>query len=152
MSRLPIWIQVLEFLPWPVHPTSRVSDMARIKTGRRTYSGLSQHQYIQGINGIVLGDNIRIGPGVGIISANHSLEDYDRHVPCSPIKIGNHCWIGMNAIILPGVVLGNHVIVGAGSVVTKSFPDNVVIAGNPARVVRHINNEVKSFRWDRKER
>ena len=56
------------------------------------------------------------------------------------ISIGNNCWIGGNAVINPGVKLGHNVVVGAGSVVTKSFEDNVVIAGNPAKVIQFIDN------------
>lgn len=54
------------------------------------------------------------------------------------IKIGNNCFIGTNAIILPDVTLGNNVVVGAGSVVTKSFPNDVIIAGNPAKVIKRL--------------
>ncbi len=55
-----------------------------------------------------------------------------------PIKIGNDVWIGGGSIILPGVTIGNNVVIGAGSVVTKNIEDNVVIAGNPARVIRKL--------------
>jgi acetyltransferase-like isoleucine patch superfamily enzyme len=58
-------------------------------------------------------------------------------LPGKDVIIGKKCWIGMNSVILPGVCLGDHTIVGAGSVVTKSFPDgNCIIAGNPARIIR----------------
>ncbi|MDT4068951.1 type 8 capsular polysaccharide synthesis protein Cap8J, partial [Staphylococcus aureus] len=59
--------------------------------------------------------------------------------PGEDVKIGNYSWIGMNSVILPGVELGEHTIVGAGSVVTKSFPEgNVVIGGNPAKIIKKI--------------
>ena len=55
-----------------------------------------------------------------------------------PITIGDNCWLGAGAIICPNVTIGNNVVVGAGAVVTKSFGDNVVIAGNPAKVIREL--------------
>lgn len=61
------------------------------------------------------------------------------------IKIGNNVYIDNCALILPGVLIGNNVIVGAGSVVTKSVPDNVIIAGNPARIIRYVNDYEKKM-------
>lgn len=95
--------------------------------------------YIQAINGIEIGKNVRMGPSIKIISANHDILNFDKHIKCKPIKIGDNCWIGANAIILPGVELEDHVIVAAGSVVTKSFTKNCVIGGVPARVLKKIN-------------
>ena len=90
---------------------------------------------------VTIGDNCLIAPQAGIYTAAHPLEREVRISGLeygSPVTIGNDVWIGGGARILPGVTLGNNVVVGAGSVVTKSFGDNVVIAGNPARVIRHL--------------
>jgi len=95
--------------------------------------------YFQALNGIKIGKNFLFAPGIKLISANHNTVDHNKSVKEKPIIIGNNVWIGANAVILPGVELGNYCVVGAGSVVTKSFKeDNLVIAGNPAKVIKNI--------------
>ena len=127
---------------WPVHFTSTVGGVENIYAGIDTSPGFSPGCYIQGIGKIYIGDYTQIAPNVGIIGSNHDLYDSRRHQLGEEIHIGKYCWIGMGAIILPGVVLGDFTIVGAGSIVTKSMPDGYcVIAGNPARVVKHLDQE-----------
>lgn len=88
---------------------------------------------------IIFGKNCYVADNVGIITANHNLQRLEQHLEGKDIVIGKNCWIGINSSILPGVVLGDHTIVGAGSVVTKSFPDgDCVIAGNPAKVLKKL--------------
>lgn len=95
--------------------------------------------YFQAIGKIKIGKGTYIAPNVGLITSNHDLKNLDLHMPPNPIRLGNRCWIGMNSVILPGVELGDDTIVGAGSVVTKSFPEGkCVIAGNPAKVIRYL--------------
>ena len=78
---------------------------------------------------------------MGIISANHDIYDYRKHIKGS-VKIGRYCWIGMNAVIMPDVELGDHTVVSAGAVVTESFPKGYcVIAGNPAKCIKKIIKE-----------
>lgn len=91
---------------------------------------------------IHIGQGTYIAPGVGIITSNHDVYDLDKRRDVSDVHIGKCCWIGMNAIILPGVTLGDHTIVGAGSVVTKSFSEGYrVIGGNPAKTVKLLDKE-----------
>ncbi len=88
-----------------------------------------------------IGDNCLIGPNVQLFTATHPTDRATRLSGLEmayPITIGNDCWIGGNVVINPGVTIGNNVIIGSGSVVTDSFGDNVVIAGNPARIIRHL--------------
>lgn len=89
---------------------------------------------------IYIGKGTCIAANVGIITANHDLNDLTKAAPGKDVTLGKNCWIGMNSMILPGVTLGDHTIVGAGSVVTKSFPEgNCVIAGNPAKIIRTLD-------------
>lgn len=126
-------------VPWPVHPTSTIKSPDRIHRGSRT-PGLSPHCYLDARNGIVLGDNVWIGPHSKLISMNHNLDDFNCYEMKQPIRIDSNSWIGAGATILAGVHLGPHTVVGAAAVVTKSFPDgNRVIAGNPARVVKLLS-------------
>lgn len=88
-----------------------------------------------------IGKNCFIAPQVGIYTAIHPINRAERasgQQYAKAIKIGDDCWIGGNATINPGVTLGNNVVVGSGAVVTKSFANNVVIAGNPAKILKEI--------------
>ena len=103
------------------------------------------------IESIEVGDNVLLGSKVYITDHFHgNITKEDIGVPpvkrplsSKPVKIGNNVWIGDNVTILPGVTLGNNVIVGANAVVTKSFPDNTVIAGCPAKLIKILGEERK---------
>lgn len=90
---------------------------------------------------ITFGDNCMLGPHVQIYTATHPLDETLRNSGLEfgkPITIGNSVWLGGGVIVYPGVTLGNNVVVSAGSVVTKSFGDNVLIGGNPAQVLKKL--------------
>ena len=125
---------------WPTHFTSVITFSRNIEIGIGTAPGLSPNCYIQGQDGIKLGDYSLVGPGVGIISSNHDIYDIRNHRPSRGVVIGSYCWLGMNAVILPNVRLGHHTIVAAGAVVTHSFPDGYcVLAGNPATIIKYLD-------------
>lgn len=95
------------------------------------------------VNLVKIGNNTMFGPNVQIYTATHPLEYQARNSGlefAKPITIGDNVWVGGNATICPGVTIGNNVVIGAGAVVTKNFPDDVFIAGNPAKIVKSINN------------
>jgi acetyltransferase-like isoleucine patch superfamily enzyme len=93
---------------------------------------------------IEVGARTLIGPNCSFFSGTHPLDPFVRNGTSGPesgkpIKIGEDCWFGGNCIVLPGVTIGRGVTVGAGSVVTKDVPDYVVVAGNPARILKKID-------------
>jgi acetyltransferase-like isoleucine patch superfamily enzyme len=125
---------------WAVHHTSTIHNPEKIVRGKWVFPGDSPGVYINARNGISIGDYTNIGPNVGIVSANHDFINNDSHSTDGPIVIGKHCWFGMGAVVLPGVILGDFTIVGAGAIVSKSFEEGYcVLAGNPARVIKQLN-------------
>lgn len=91
---------------------------------------------------VVIGDHVLIGPSVSLYAATHPTNWTLRSSGLengAPITIGNHVWIGAGTVICPGVNIGDRSLIGAGSVVTKNIPADVVAAGNPCRVIRKLN-------------
>lgn len=143
-----IWFQkILGFnrnVPVPINHSAFISNFNNIILGRNNLNNFqSPGTYFQNFGAkIHLGDDCFIAPNVGLITSNHDPANPERNSPGQDIKIGPRCWIGMNAVILPGVILGPGTIVGAGAIVTKSFPDGkVILAGNPAKIIRMLENE-----------
>lgn len=136
---------------WPVHHSSIVSNSDNIKIGIGTAPGLSPGCYIQGMNGIEIGNYTIIAPNVGIVSANHEIYDY-RQFSGDKIKIGAYCWLGMGSVVLSGVTLGDHTIVAAGAIVNSSFTDGYCIVGGvPAKVIKYLNKDLCiDFEYDSK--
>ena len=97
---------------------------------------------------IYVGDYTMFGPNVVIATAGHPIlpelreKGYQYN---APVHIGKNCWFGAGVIVVPGITIGNNVVIGAGSIVTKDIPDNVVAVGNPCRVLREINEHDKEY-------
>lgn len=108
------------------------------------YLGIGSGSYIDGRGGIEFGDFVLIGPNVFIGSSNHisSNKNNQPRMFCGhkfkPVKVGSNVWVGANAVICPGVTIGDGSIIAAGSVVTKNVPSGVLFAGNPAVAIKNI--------------
>ena len=97
---------------------------------------------------IYVGDCTMFGPNVTLATAGHPILPELREKGLQfnmPIRIGRNCWLGAGVIVLPGVTIGDNVVVGAGSVVTKDLPDNVVAVGTPCRVLREVNEHDREY-------
>jgi len=95
---------------------------------------------------VVIGDNCQMAPNVAIYTAGHPIHPISRNSTYEygkEVTIGDNVWIGGNTVICPGVHIGNNVVIGAGSVVTKDIPDWVIAAGNPCNVIRKITDDDK---------
>ena len=94
--------------------------------------------------GITIGAHTLIGPNCQLLTPDHPHDYMERRQTIEtglPIHIGDDCWLGGGVIVCPGVTIGNRVIVGAGSVVTHDIPDDVVVAGNPAKIIKTIEQK-----------
>ena len=97
---------------------------------------------------VTIGDNVMLAPNVTISTAGHPVHHLSRNTGYEygiPIKIGDNVWLGANVMVNPGVSIGNNVVVGSGSVVTKDIPDDVIAVGNPCRVLRKITDEDRHY-------
>ena len=103
---------------------------------------------------VTIGKNVMFAPNVSIYTAGHPVHPDSRNSGYEygiPITIGDNVWIGGNTAVLPGVNIGNNVVIGAGSIVTRDIPDNVIAAGNPCRVIRAITEEDRRFYFKDRE-
>ena len=103
---------------------------------------------------VTIGDNVMIAPNVSLYGAGHPIHPDARNSGYeygAPITIGNNVWIGGSVCVLPGVTIGDNVVIGAGSVVAKDIPDNVIAVGNPCRVISEITEDDKKYYFKDKE-
>ena len=95
------------------------------------------------IGPVTIGSHVNLAQGITITALNHNFKDSDKRideqgVSTNPVTIGNDIWIGANAVVLPGVTIGDHSVVAAGAVVTKDVPPHSLVAGVPAKVIKQI--------------
>ncbi len=103
---------------------------------------------------IFVGDGTMFGPNVVIATAGHPIDPDLREKQYQfniPVHIGKNCWLGAGVLVMPGVTIGDNSVIGAGSVVTKDIPSNVVAVGNPCRVLREINEHDKEYYYKDKK-
>lgn len=135
-----------------IEPPFHCDYGCRISVGDNFYANYDA--IIIDVNDVIIGDNVLLGPRVGIYTAGHPIDADIRNELLEygkKIKIGNNVWVGGNTVFNPGVTVGDNVVIGSGSVVTKDIPSNVIAAGNPCRVLREITREDKEYWQKQKE-
>jgi maltose O-acetyltransferase len=122
-----------------IKPPLRCDYGSRIRVGAGTY--VNYGLVALDVAPIEIGDDVQIGPNVQLLTPTHPIDPDTRRAKweaAEPIVIEANVWLGGGVIVLPGVTIGENTVVGAGSIVTRDLPPNVVAAGNPARVVRSL--------------
>lgn len=112
----------------------------QIKFGKNVF--INHSFTAMSIGGIEIGDQVQIGPHVTIVTDNHDLDD--RYIlKCKTVCIGNNVWIGADVTIMPGVTVGDNAVIAGGAVVVKDVPANAVVGGNPAKIIKMLENRKK---------
>lgn len=140
-----------EFKNKSISGTIIIGDFDKLNIGENVSFGGNVTLYANAE--IYIGSYSMIAINVIIHTSTHN---YNSHPMNSkridrPIKIGKHVWIGVGAIILPGVIIGNYCVIGAGSVVTSNIPDGAIAVGNPARILKYRNPEIYMTKFNPKE-
>ncbi|MGQ7424814.1 DapH/DapD/GlmU-related protein [Streptococcus suis] len=114
------------------------TDFGRhIHFGKDIY--INKDVFMVDLGGIFIEDKVLIGPRANLISVNHPLKAEDRHkLELKSVRIQENAWIGADATILPGVTIGKNAVVAAGAIVTKDVPDNTLVAGAPAKIIKTL--------------
>jgi maltose O-acetyltransferase len=123
-----------------IRPPFLVDYGSQIRVGARCFANYGL--VALDVATITIGDDVQIGPNVQLLTPTHPVDPgprRDKWEAAKPIAIGDNVWLGGGVVVLPGVTIGENTVVGAGSVVTRDLPANVVAVGNPARVVRTID-------------
>ncbi|MCF8891227.1 sugar O-acetyltransferase, partial [Priestia megaterium] len=124
-----------------VEPNIRVDYGYNIFVGENFFANFDC--VILDICEVRFGDNCLLGPSVHIYTATHPIDPNERNSGkeyAKPIIFGDNVWIGGSSVINPGVKIGDNVVIASGSVVTKDIPNNVVVGGNPAKIIKKIGN------------
>lgn len=103
---------------------------------------------------VTIGDNVMFAPNVSIYTAGHPIHPQSRNTGYEygiEVTIGDNVWVGGSVVINPGIKIGNNVVVGSGSVVTKDIPDNTIVAGNPAKVIREVTEVDRKYYFKDRE-
>lgn len=134
--------------PW-IEPPIRMDYGWNVKLGKDVF--INFNCTILDTCRVEVGSRTLLGPNVSLFAATHPVESSIRQgingpELGAPIRIGEDCWIGGNVIVLPGVTIGNRCVIGAGSVVTKDIPPDSVAVGNPAKVIKTIDDRSPSTR------
>jgi len=124
------------------------NGVGEVQIGNKTRIGIGSVL----IGPVSIGDDVRLAQNIVVSGLNHNYQDIsipisEQGVKTEQVYIGDETWVGANAVILPGVFIGKHCIVAAGSVVTRNVPSNSVVAGNPARVIKQYN--ANSGKWEK---
>lgn len=125
-----------------IRPPFLVDYGSQIRVGARCFANYGL--VALDVATITIGDDVQMGPHVQLLTPTHPVEPgprRDKWEAAKPIAIGDNVWLGGGVVVLPGVTIGENTVVGAGSVVTRDLPANVVAVGNPARVVRTIGDD-----------
>lgn len=135
-----------------IQPPFEVDYGKHIRVGSNFYCNVNA--VFLDTNWITIGNNVKIGPRVNLLTAGHPIDAQTRISLlefAAPITIGDNTWLGGNVTVLPGVNIGKNSVIGAGAVVTKDIPDGVVAVGNPARVMRKITDADRKYWRDEAE-